>query len=206
MEETVFPTKTNLIKYKETLEFSEVGFKLLDKKRNILIRELMTYVEKANELEQKIQKTFMEAYDALFKANVTLGIKNVSDTADSIPVANDFSIVYKSIMGVEVPTIKYDEKEIVPRYSFYRTNSAMDLAHEKFNEVRYLIYESAQVENAVYRLAIEIIKTKKKTNALENIQIPKLKEIIKMIAESIEEIEREGFFRLKILKKKMEKN
>ena len=205
MEENVFPTKTNLIKFKETLEFSEVGFTLLDKKRNILIRELMTYVEQAQELEHKIQKIFAEAYDALFKAIITLGIRNVGDVAASIPVADDFSIIYKSVMGVEVPTIKYEQKEILPRYSFYRTNSAMDVAHEKFNEVKYLLYDLAQIENAVYRLAINIIKTKKKTNALENIQIPKLKETIKMIAESIEEIEREGFFRLKILKKKMER-
>jgi len=203
MDENVLPTKTNLIKYKETLAFSEVGFTLLDKKRNILVREIMTYVAKAKELEKKINQTFIEAYDALAKANVTLGIKNVADIAASIPEAGDFTILYKSVMGVEIPMVQYEKKEIELRYGFYRTNSAMDLVHQKFNEVKYLIYELAQTENAVYRLAVEIIKTKKKTNALENIQIPKLKEIIKTIAENIEEIEREGFFRLKILKKKM---
>jgi V/A-type H+-transporting ATPase subunit D len=60
----------------------------------------------------------------------------------------------------------------------------------------------ARVETAAYKLAMEIRKTQKRANALEKIHIPRLNDQIKFITETIEEKEREDFFRLKIIKKK----
>lgn len=200
--ENITPTKANLMSVQNSLEFSEKGFELLDKKRNVLIRELMSYVDLSKEIQEKINTTFKEAYDALKNANITMGIRDVEDIASTISEARDYTLIFKSVMGVEVPVIKFQEKDIVPRYSFYKTNSAMDIAYTKFNKIRYLIYTLAQVENAVYRLAIEVKKTQKRANALENIQIPKFKAIIKEISSVLEEKEREDFFRLKVVKKK----
>ena len=76
---------------------------------------------------------------------------------------------------------------------------------KEFNDVKYLTYELAEVENAVYRLAMEVKKTQKRANALQNIQIPKFEEIVKFITEVLEEKEREDFFRLKVVKKKHRK-
>ena len=41
MDPNTFPTKGNLILAKNSLALSEQGYDLMDKKRNILIRELM---------------------------------------------------------------------------------------------------------------------------------------------------------------------
>jgi V/A-type H+-transporting ATPase subunit D len=49
---------------------------------------------------------------------------------------------------------------------------------------------------------MEVKKTQKRANALQNIQIPRFKELIKNIDEVLEEKEREDFFRLKVVKKK----
>lgn len=59
------------------------------------------------------------------------------------------------------------------------------------------------METSVYKLAMEIKKTQKRTNALERIQIPKYKEIVKGITETLEE-KRTGRLcaRLKSFKKK----
>ena len=162
----------------------------------------MTYLEKAESLQNRVNDIFALAYDALRKANITVGISMVEDIALAIPVANEYTILFKSVMGVEVPHINYEHKDIEPQYSFYRSNSAMDSTYDKFNEVKYLIFELAEVENAVYRLAMEIKKTQKRANALESIQIPKFKAIIKNIRDFLEEKEREDFFRLKVVKKK----
>ncbi|WP_125152796.1 V-type ATP synthase subunit D [Clostridium rectalis] len=200
--ENIAPTKANLISAESSLEFSEKGFDLLDKKRNVLIREMMSYVDRAKKLQEKINVTFSEAYEALRKANITMGIHEVEQIAMTIPESDDYKVIFKSVMGVEVPHITFEKKSIDPRYSFYRTNSAMDIAYEKFNEVKFLIYELAEVENAVYKLAMEIKKTQKRANALQNIQIPRFKAIVKSIGEVLEEKEREDFFRLKVVKKK----
>ena len=196
------PTKANLMTARSSLEFSKKGFELLDKKRNVLIREMMSYLTRAYELQDSINSTFQKAYRALMEANIATGISNVQDISMSVDIAKDYNILFKSVMGVQVPRIIFERKDIEVRYGFYRTSSAVDEAMREFNNVKYLTYELAEVENAVYRLAMEVKKTQKRANALQNIQIPKFEERVKLITEILEEKEREDFFRLKVVKKK----
>ncbi|WP_286905321.1 MULTISPECIES: V-type ATP synthase subunit D [Clostridium] len=200
--ENFVPTKANLMAAKNSLEFSKKGFELLDKKRNVLIREMMSYVATAHELQEKINITFGKAYEALIEANIISGVVNVEDISMTVEEANDYELLFKSVMGVEVPIINFDKKDIDLKYSVFRTGAAIDEAMREFNNVRYLTYELAEVENAVYKLAMEVKKTQKRANALQNIQIPKFQEIVKFVTEVLEEKDREDFFRLKIVKKK----
>lgn len=204
MEGNLAPTKANLLNAQTTLEFSKNGYELLDKKRNVLIREMMGLIERAREVQDKINDSFQKAYDALMMANLTMGSATVANIAENIPEDSDFTLLYKSVMGVEIPVIQYTEESAEPAYSFYETNPAMDTAYKNFREVKYAILELAEIETSVYRLAKEIKKTQKRANALENIQIPKYTAIVKNISEVLEEKEREDFFRLKVVKKKGE--
>jgi H(+)-transporting ATP synthase, vacuolar type, subunit D len=202
----VAPTKSNLIAAKSTLEFSRKGFELLDKKRNVLIREMMDMLERTKDLEQRMDTTFKEAYEALMLANLTMGVANVSDIARAVPEDNGLEILAKSVMGVEIPIVKYTgTPRTTPVYSFYQTNAALDVAFRKFNEVKKMVAELAEIETGIYRLAKEIKKTQKRANALENIQIPKYEKIVKIISDVLEEKDREDFFRLKVMKKKSAK-
>ncbi len=45
----VFPTKGNLMLAKNSLSLARQGYDLMDKKRNILIRELMDLIEEAKD-------------------------------------------------------------------------------------------------------------------------------------------------------------
>ena len=203
--ENFAPTKSTLMDAKSSLDFSKKGFELLDKKRNVLIREMMSYVSKAHELQNEVNITFSKAYKALESANINSGITNIEDIAMTVEEAKDYKIIFKSVMGVEVPKIIFERKEIEPKYGFYRSSAAIDEAMKEFNKVKYLTYELAEVENAIYRLAMEVKKTQKRANALQNIQIPKFEEIVKFVTEVLEEKEREDFFRLKVVKKKHRK-
>jgi len=202
MQENIASTKANLIAAQSALEFSRKGFELLDKKRHVLIRKMMEFMDRAKKIQRKMKEIFKEAYEALTVANITLGINEVHEVARSIPLATEFNVLTYSVMGVEIPQIKYEKHEIVPYYSFYHTNTALDVALQKFQQVKYLLYEMAEIEDSVYKLAMEISRTQKRTNALKNIQIPKYEAIVKFISEVLEEKEREDFFRLKVLKKK----
>ena len=200
MAQEYSPTKANLLKSRENLAFSRKGFSLLDKKRTVLIREVMSLVEKANAIQLLVQEQFEEGYKALQVVNMTIGINNVEEIALSIPKDENFEILYRSIMGLEVPKVEYEKLRDYPTYSFYRTNPAMDIAAKKFLEIKYLIYELAEIENAVYKIAMEIKKTGKRANALDKIQIPRYEEAVKYIQDVLEEKEREDFFRLKKVK------
>lgn len=198
----IAPTKSNLIKAKSSLELSNKGFELLDKKRNVLIKEMMNLVERAKTIQDSIYTTIQEAYDYLQQVNVSMGIQNVENLAKSIPKDESFEILLKSVMGVDIPTIKYDKNEIMPSYGFHNSTLVLDAAAEKFRTVRYMLYELAEIDNCIFKLAKEIQKTQKRTNALQHIQIPKYKEQVKYIQEALEEKEREDFFRLKRVKGK----
>ena len=196
------PTKSNLMRAQASLELSRKAYELMDRKRNVLIREMMSRIDRAEEIQERIGTTFAAAYQALQMANVTMGISIVEDIALSIPEETDFNILLKSVMGVEIPSVRFHKEELKPYYSFYHTNNAMDVALLNFHNVAYLILEMAEIEVSVYKLANEVKRTQKRTNALQNIQIPGYQALVKSIQDALEEKEREDFFRLKMVKKK----
>lgn len=198
-------TKTSLMAAQNSLELSLKGFELLDKKRNVLIMTMMGFIERAEEIQKKVVIIFQDAYEALQTANITMGISNVEQIAQSVSEAAGFEVLNKSIMGVEIPEIKHELPELPHYYSFYHTNTALDVAMLKFHEVKLLLYELSEIEDSVYKLAMEVKRTQKRANALQNIQIPKYRELVAKILEVLEEREREDFFRLKVVKKKGEK-
>lgn len=195
------PTKANLIKAKNSLQFSKKGFELLDRKRTVLIREMMTLIDKANELEQIIDTTFASGYEALKLANITMGTENMEAISLSFEREKDYDIIFKSVMGVETPMIKKEpDLKMTTESGLFRTNPAFDSAVLEFIDMRNVIYNLAEVESTVFKLAMEIKKTQKRANALEKIQIPRYEKVIKYIDEVLEEKEREDFFRLKRVK------
>jgi len=204
MESTLFPTKGNLIIAKSTLALSRQGYDLLDKKRNILTREMMTLIDKAKTIQSQINDAFTTAYRALEKANIVMGIGNLKEIGYAISEEVDVEVHFTSVMGVEIPKVKYNRKPGQPAYGFFRTSSALDDAYLKFNKVRELTIELAEVDNAVYRLAVNIKKTQKRANALKNITIPRYLETVRIIQNVLEEKEREEFTRLKVIKRQKE--
>lgn len=206
MDMTLFPTKGNLIIAKNSLALSRQGYELLDKKRNILVREMMNMVDKARKVNDEILVVFSEAYEALQDANVSLGISVVQQIGFAIPEDESIQIRAQSVMGVEIPIVSIDQKQMQPRYGFRMTNATLDIARQKFERVKILTAHLAEIENSIYRLATNIRRTMKRTNALKNIMIPKYEEITSTITNVLEEKDREEFSRLKVIKRNKEKN
>ena len=77
----IAPTKGNLINLKKSLALAENGYELLDRKRNILVREMMRLIEDAEEIQRDIDESYEKAYKALQAANVSLGISAVRTAA-----------------------------------------------------------------------------------------------------------------------------
>lgn len=199
MAATVFATKGNLISTQRSLALAKTGYELMDKKRNILIREMMLLVDKATSIQSEIDKVFSEAYASLIEANLSSGV--IQSIAEAVPVENGVRIRTKSVMGVEVPLVTLEEKreETVP-YGLMETDAALDNAYSKFERVKELCVTLSEIENSVYRLAIAIKKTQRRANSLKNIVIPRLEATVKFIVNTLEEKEREEFSRMKIIK------
>jgi V/A-type H+-transporting ATPase subunit D len=114
----------------------------------------------------------------------------------------------KNIMGVPVPII---EKRSVSRsvcdrgYSIIGVSGRIDEVAESYEGELDLIIRLAETETALRRLGGEIQMTRRRVNALEQVLIPELKQQAKFIKLTIEEREREDLFRLKKVKKLLEK-
>lgn len=194
------PTKGNLVIAKNTLALSRTGYELLDKKRNILVREMMNLIDTAKELQGRIEVTFKNAYSALERANIDIGIETVEKIGLAIDVEDSLDIKFRSVMGVEIPIVVMTDKPLAPDYGMKNTSSSLDEAVARFVEVKNMTKQLAQIETSIYRLADSIKKTQKRANALKNIMIPRYEEETKNIQNALDEKEREEFSRLKVIK------
>lgn len=201
MDPNSFPTKGNLMLAKNSLSLATMGYGLMDKKRNILIRELMGLIDEAKGIQSEIDSTFRAAYEALQKANIELGINYVQEIGQSVPVDTSVKVKVRSIMGTEIPLVQHEEKPMELTYGFYDTSESLDEARYHFEKVKELTLKLSMVENSAYRLANSIKKTQKRANALKNITIPHYQELSKSISNALEEKEREEFTRLKVIKR-----
>lgn len=195
------PTRGNLVRLTRSLVLARKGHDLLEQKRQVLMMELTATIAVARDLQREVASVFAEAYDALQRANVSLGIDRVDEIAHAIPEERHFMIRLHSVMGVEIPEVDPVEPGTSPAYSFWDTSGSMDVAYLAFRKVRVVLARLAEVENAVYRLAVQIRRTHRRVNALEKVVIPSTLSSVASISAVLEEGEREDFVRMKTAKK-----
>lgn len=136
MDPREFPTKGNLILAKNSLALAKQGYDLMDKKRNILIRELMDLIDEAKGIQEQIDTTFTKAYACLQRANIEHGISKVEELAYTVPIEDSIRIQTRSIMGTEIPHVKYDAAQNKLTYALGTTHESIDIAREAFREVK----------------------------------------------------------------------
>ena len=197
-------TKGNLLRLKHSYDLAKNGYDLMDRKRNILIKEMMEMAEKVKVLRKEITEAYHLGYYLLQQANMSSGI--IQSSAEQVTLEEDVELTYRSVMGVEIPNVLYTPKENreIP-YGLQNTSSRIDEAYLQFQKIKELSYTLAEVDNAVYRLASSIAQTQKRANALKNVVLPRLSSQIQRISASLEEKEREEFSRLKVIKAQKEK-
>lgn len=207
MATVIAPTKSNLLRSRRSLLVAQNGYGLLDRKRNVLLRELMSVLEEAKSSQREAAEATAAAFDALRSANISLGVAVVEQaSAGCEGGANEVSlrILAKSVMGAWTPSVQPMAERIHPGYSFHGTGAALDEAARRFRRAASVVARAAGLEATVIHLAQEIRQTQKRANALHNVLIPRYQEQIKFIAESLEEREREEFFKVKLVKRKRE--
>ena len=198
----VLPTKGNLMAAKRSRTLAQTGYELMDRKRNILVREMMTLLDDASAVQKEIDEVFRSAYAALARANIELGL--CDRIAEGVEPDDSLDIRWRSVMGVELPHIPGRSPAPRPDYGFAYTSPAFDLAYIEFARVKDLVRKLAEIETSIYRLAEAIKKSQKRANALKNIVIPNFDSTIRIITEALEEKEREEFVRLKVIKRQNE--
>ncbi len=207
MIEGVNPTRMELLKLKDREKLAVKGHGLLKEKRNALIMEFFNILDRVKGLRENIEQKLEQSFADLIMAKTTMGDFAVKKAAMSVKGSLDISVDTRNIMGVTVPIIEHDEikKSLTERgYGLVDTSAKLDESARGFEEVIELILELSEIEMTVKLLAGEIESTKRRVNALEHIIIPRLENTVRYIEMRLEEMERENFVRLKMIKKTME--
>jgi V/A-type H+-transporting ATPase subunit D len=204
--EGVNPTRMELLEIRKKVILAEKGHKLLEEKRDALIEKFFTVIEKRNTVKKQVDAGLHDAFGSLIQAQMLLGEAQVEDASELSLDIGEISFDADNIMGVKIVKINTEHLRgfSPPSYGFSETCASLDDAYQKFTALLPFVINLAEVEENIQCLSIEIEKTKRRVNVLENSLIPKLYATIKYIEMRLEEQEREDFFRRKRIKALME--
>jgi V/A-type H+/Na+-transporting ATPase subunit D len=201
----VAPTKSNLLREKETLALAEEGYDLLERKREILMLELMKRIDEVRVLEREMRRSAGRAYPVLRRMLLEAGRDNARELAAGVRA--DFAVKERRVQvtGISMPALEAVAPERRLQVSFMNSFADSDETAAEFTALLELIAGMAGLRAIVWRLAKEVRRTQRRVNALEKMVIPESKSIKSFIEASLEEREREAVFSTKLLKARKER-
>lgn len=188
----VRPTKMELIKLRKRLVTSIRVHKILSERLIILANEYMSRVREAVELRKRVQEESVAIYR---RALAILGIygPSASSYLAEISLKPTIYVGTENIMGVKV-------KSIMMKYTERRLPSGLEDFAEQCKIFVELVINLARAEHSLREIGRELVITKRKTNALQYMIIPKFRNTIKQLQLKFDEREREEKSRLKRIK------
>ena len=197
-------SRTELKKIKNSQKLAMKGHSLLKRKRDGLIRKFFELISNYKTLKAKTINDLNLAYERLHIAQGVSGVNRVKGLSFSSNSNLKVNFDVDKIMGVEIQKVSCNDFDVDYNASLIGTSIDVDRVRDNFKKILPNMLKLSEIENTIFRLSQEIIKTKRRVNSLEFIKIPKLEKIEKNIRLQLEEMEREAFIRLKNVKKKIE--
>ncbi|MFA5852280.1 MAG: V-type ATP synthase subunit D [Spirochaetales bacterium] len=197
------PTKTNLIAEKRNLQLALQGYDLLEKKREILVIELLKRMDELGLLEKEIQELTAKAYAHLRKMLLVVGRERALALSSKPVRSISMRTQNVNISGMSLPTLIVQAGAPELNYSFINSFAVCDETVIEFSELLQKLAAAAGLRSIVWRLAREVRKTQRRVNALDKMVIPRSGDIVKFIESTLDERDRESLFAVKLLKQRM---
>ena len=197
------PTRLEYIRTKRRIIVAKKGLKLLKLKRQALILEFFNTSKSVASLRSGLQAELVKGYQAIRMAEMLAGSMRLENEAMKIPQLNKLQITPKNVMGVRIPKIEGGKSNQALTEHLLELPPSINEAIKAFQNVHKMVLDVAEKETTLRKLLLEIEKTKRKSNAIENVFIPRLLAAIKFIIFRLDEMERDTFMMLKTVKRKM---
>ena len=197
------PTRLEYIRTKRRIIVAKKGLKLLKLKRQALILEFFNTSKSVASLRSGLQAELVKGYQAIRMAEMLAGAMRLENEAMKIPQLNKLQITPKNVMGVRIPKIEGGKNNQALTEHLLELSPSINEAIKAFHNVHKMVLDVAEKETTLRKLLLEIEKTKRKSNAIENVFIPRLLAAIKFIIFRLDEMERDTFMMLKTVKRKM---
>lgn len=204
MARNVAPTRSNLLKLKDELQFASLGHELLDQKRSILMVELLTLIDQAVDYQNRVDEALSVASSLMQNTVMEMGRLRVANLFGAVTITSSIELTDRKVMGVRLPRVDTTFVEGGPYFSPEGTTLAVEDTLAAYRDALKLMGRLAELKVSIMRLAREVKKTIRKVNALEKIVIPDLHDTLSYTRSRIEEAERESFMLMKQVKDRME--
>jgi V/A-type H+-transporting ATPase subunit D len=193
-----------LFRLKRRLELATRGHKLLKDKLEALVRQLMPLIPRYDELSAEVEKRLGGALRrfALADATSQAGAVETAVRQNVRPAEVEYSREWH--MGVHLPKFGEPKPPEEYYYSFVETAAEFDETLESMKDLPALLLELARLEQSLFIIARELERTRRRTNALEYVLIPELRESRKEVEQKIGELERSDISRLMKVKEMLE--
>lgn len=205
MAQRINPTRMNLIDTRRRRTMARRGYDILKKKREILVLEFLKLLKSAGKDREYMYEVLQRAYKTLETGNTYLGNFELEEDSQYIKEIEPISLSIRNIMGVKVPEITKGKKNEDALLGMLSMSIAVDDINSSYKEAVDSIIDTAQREQGLKRIVLEVEKTKRRVNALDYIVIPNFKSQAKYISMRLEEIDRDTFSALKHVKKRLSK-
>ena len=197
------PTRSKYLELKRDLAMAEEGFELLDQKRTILTIELMGHLDAVRNMEHDLDPLLEKAYAALKEALLESGSDALGRQSLIAAAGHEVEVRSRPLMGIALPSLSIEYRQTKPSLGALDSRARVDEVAKLFAEALKLVGQLAELQNLIVRLARELKKTQRRTNALEKLFIPNYTETIKYINETLEERERESVVMMKMTKARL---
>ncbi len=197
------PTRLEYIRTKRRIIIAKKGLKLLKLKRQALILEFFNTSKSAASLRSGLQAELIKGYRSIRMAEMLAGSMRLENEAMKIPQLGKLQITPKNVMGVRIPKIGGGQSSQALTEHLLELPPSINEAIKAFQNVHRMVLDVAEKETTLRKLLLEIEKTKRKSNAIENVFIPRLLAAVKFITFRLDEMERDTFIMLKTVKRKM---
>lgn len=197
------PTRLEYIRTKRRILIAKKGLKLLKLKRQALILEFFNTTKTATALRSSLQSELLKGYESIRMTEMLAGSMRLENEAMKIPQLSKLQVRSKNVMGVRIPKLEGGYgRDILTEY-LLELPTSINEAIKTFQRIHKIVLDVAEKETSLRKLLYEIEKTKRKSNAIENVFIPRLEAALKFITFRLDEIERDTFIMLKTVKRKM---
>jgi V/A-type H+-transporting ATPase subunit D len=197
------PTRLEYIRTKRRIVIAKKGLKLLKLKRQALILEFFNASKTAAALRRGLQTELIKGYKSIKVAEMLAGTMRLENEAMKIPQLSNLQIKAKNVMGVRIPKLQGGSSDKALTEHILELPPSINEAIKAFQNVHKMVLDVAEKETTLRKLLYEIEKTKRKSNAIENVFIPRLESAVKFIVFRLAEMERDTFIMLKTVKRKM---
>ena len=204
--EQASPTRTELLSRRAQIRLARQGADLLKGKREALVREFLGELKRLSAERSSMRRSLLTAIQSLMRAFAMDGPEALASAGLASRRAVEVELKERNIWGTKVVDVESSYHASPAgghRYTAIGTSARIEDTTERFEDVLERIITVAPLDRKMARLADEIRKTTRRVNALEQRLLPELEQQVRYIRGVLDQREREDIFRLKRLKKRM---